>query len=188
MPVAYSCIGTRALTPEQSVICQKLGGWIVKYGGQLHSGNASDWKNKGKVDPLLSADYAFAHGANQVNPRLVHLHQPWKGFNREQIVAGNIIINPPYSQEILDLAADKYDRWNSSSDGVRNLMTRNVSIVADTNRCLAHPNDTEWGGGTGFGMKLCDEHFEIEVVDLRHQSTEQLRELCESIRTECLAN
>jgi hypothetical protein len=182
MNFAVSCIGTRKLTPEQSLLCQQIGWWIATCGGQLHSGNASDYEGrKVGVDPLLNADYAFASGANRVNPGLVHLHQPWGGFNGGQIVTGNVVTDPPYPDQMRVLAEQMHGAWHRLKQGGQKLMTRNVSIVHQTNLCIAYPNNTAWGGGTGEGMKVAA-HLGIEVIDLRHQRAEHLRVLYERIR------
>jgi hypothetical protein len=61
------------------------------------------------------------------------------------------------------------------------LHTRNVPIVQPTSLCLAFPNDTPWGGGTGWGMQCARKVFGIEVVDLRTYGRPELRALCERI-------
>ena len=169
---AVSGIGTRTPTEEQRRRCFKLGAWVVFSGGTLHSGNAN------------GIDYAFASGGNSIDPTQVHLHLPWdsvKGFNREQIVEGNIVHVPPYPDWMEELTLRLHPRGPYLKRGALMLHTRNVSIVHPTQLCLAYPSDKIGGGGTGQGMRVA-ENQGIELIDLNHYGVGELRLLCERIR------
>ena len=185
MAFAVSCIGSRELgTEEKRQRCFKLGAWIVRCGGQVHSGNSQIYLKDGsrpKV-PLNSADFAFASGGNSVDPTQVYLYQPWNGFNGYQIVPGNHVMLPPYPQWMEDLVVRLHDRGPYLKRGPLGLHTRNVAIVQPTQLCLAYPSQKLGGGGTGMGIRVA-QHLGIEFIDLNHYGTVELRALCERIRT-----
>lgn len=179
MEFAVSCIGSREMgTEEKRQNCFKLGAWIVKCGGTLHSGNASNGQ-----DPLDSADFAFAAGGNSIDPTKVYLYQPWggRGFNLHQIVEGNHVTLPPYPEWMVDLTVKLHPRGPFLKRGALALHTRNVAIVHPTQLCLAYPSDKVGGGGTGQGMRVATDTG-VELINLNHCGTDALRALCERIR------
>jgi hypothetical protein len=181
-----SCIGTKHLgSEEKRQTCFKLGAWIVKCGGTIYSGNASNSYNNPDPNrnPLDSADFAYASGANSVDPTKVVLLQPWggQGFNLDQVVMGNRVVLPPYPQWMEELTMRLHPRGPYLKRGALALHTRNVAIVKPTQLCLAYPSDKLGGGGTGQGMRVA-EHYGIELINLNHYGTDELRALCERIR------
>ncbi len=179
MTFAVSCIGSRELgTEEKRSNCFKLGAWIVKCGGTVHSGNASS-----QGIPRDSADFAFASGGNSVDPTKVYLYQPWggQGFNLHQIVEGNQVALPPYPEWMSYTTVRLHPRGPYLKRGALALHTRNVAIVHPTKLCLAYPSDKVGGGGTGQGMRVAQDAG-IELINLNHYGPDKLRALCERIR------
>ena len=169
-----ACIGSRGLDAGDLSTCFSLGRCIASYGGEIHTGNAE------------GADQAFADGGNSVDPTLVHLHLPWKGFNQEAIIDGNVIHLPPYPWCCVDLAMKAHPRWKYLKQGAQKLHTRNASIVLPdghtTHLVLAFPSQKPGGGGTGQGMRIAA-NLGIEVIDLNGMVREELFQLCERIKT-----
>lgn len=166
---AVSCIGTRNPTGEMWENCVKLGAWIVRQGGQVHSGNAE------------GIDFAFAEGGNSVDPAKVFLHLPWKGFNDHQIRKGNRMVLPPYPQWMEDLTVRLHPRGPYLKRGALALHTRNVAIVHRTILCVAAPSSKAGGGGTGQGMRIAEDQG-IECINLNHLNQQGWRTLAERIR------
>ena len=164
-----SCIGTRNPTKEMRERCVKMGAWIVKCGGVVHSGNAE------------GIDYAFAEGGNSVNPAKVWLHLPWNGFNDFQIQSQNRTILPPYPQWMEDLTVKLHPRGPFLKQGALKLHTRNVAILDKTVLCVAAPSNKVGGGGTGQGMRTSTE-MGIELINLNHYDLLDWRALAERIR------
>lgn len=169
MRLGIACIGTRNPTQEMREHCVKMGAWIVKCGGQVHSGNAE------------GIDFAFAEGGNSVDPTQVFLHLPWKGFNDHQIHPKNRMVLPPYPEWMHDLTIRLHPRGPYLSRGPLALHTRNVAIVHLTNLCLAAPSDKKGGGGTGQGMRVAEDQG-IELINLNHYERVAWRALAERIR------
>ncbi len=181
-----ACIGSRDLSAEQTAICEKLGAWVVQCGHTLHTGNAS------------GADQAFARGANQIRPDLVHLHLPWPMFEGTAIHAENVVHNlndmPEHQLNMYkSVAYQHHPAWGRLSQGVHKLMLRNSSIMIPTvvpegpgfkgvlvDMCLALPSNKRGGGGTGQGMRIA-QNTTIRLVDLRGYEQPQLFELCQEI-------
>ncbi len=166
-------IGSRSLPPEEIAVCEKIGAFLAANGIRVSSGNAD------------GADQAFGRGCNSVDPTVLDLALPWPGFNKEAIVEGNVIrdTHPP---ENFTLASQHHPKWGRLPDSVKSLMARNVTIIQPelvaVDMVIALPNTTtEWGGGTGFGMKLASTVFHIEVLNIRYWSEEQLAVLCDRI-------
>ena len=187
MQARVACIGSRDLSNEQTEVCEKLGRWVVQCGHILDTGNAP------------GADQAFARGANQIRPDLVHLHLPWPMFEGPAIQAENVVHNlndmPEHQLKIYEyVARQHHPTWERLSQGVRKLMIRNSSILIPTvvpaeaghegvlvDMCLALPSDKRGGGGTGQGMRIVQDTT-VKLVDLRGYEKPQLSELCEEIR------
>lgn len=170
MEFGVSCIGTRNPTKEMRDRCVKLGAWIVKQGGQVHSGNAE------------GIDFAFAEGGNSVDPFRVFVHLPWKGFNDHQIHPKNRMILPPYPNWMHDTTVRLHPRGPYLKQGALKLHTRNVAIVHHTILCVAAPSDKVGGGGTGQGMRVAVDAG-VELINLNHLKRAGWRALAERIRS-----
>lgn len=137
-------IGNRSVPPDFEKILLKIGQDIAYHGYCLNSGNAS------------GSDELFARGANDVDPALVHLFLPWRGFRSESIKEGNkVTVFDPYSpdhEEAMRFAGGIHVNWNLCSDPVRKLHARNVLIVKDTIAVVAY--QTKHRGGTQLGMNV----------------------------------
>lgn len=179
MHTRVACIGSRDLNPYQTAMCEKLGAWIVQCGHILDSGNAP------------GADQAYARGANQFRPDLVHLHLPWYNFERQAIHDDNVVhILDDLDQLHLDfynkIAQKNHPAFHRLSQGAKKLMIRNSSIVFPppmyfpVDMCLAIPSAKRGGGGTGQGMRIA-QHESIKLVDLRGYLDPDLFLLCEDI-------
>jgi hypothetical protein len=168
-----ACIGSRNIGADEKDICFKLGSFIAKCRGEIHTGNAE------------GADQAFASGGNEVDPGLVNLHLPWPGFNEEAIVEGNVIHLPPYPWCCVDLAMKAHPRWQYLKQGAKKLHIRNASIILPrghtTHLVLALPSQKPGGGGTGQGMRIAL-NTGIDVVNLNGATQVELAQLCERIR------
>jgi hypothetical protein len=174
-----ACIGSRELSEHELSTCEKLGWWIARCGHELHSGNAT------------GADQAYARGANQVNPELVHLHIPWYRYERAAICNGNIVwnleeISVEWHEKYAKVAEKLHPAWHRLSQGARKLMIRNGFIVKPppefdfVDLVLAFPGRLKLGG-TGQGMRLAND-YGIKLVDLRDLGELELAQLCEDIR------
>jgi hypothetical protein len=170
MEFGVSCIGTRNPTQEMRERCVKFGAWVVRCGGQVHSGNAE------------GIDFAFAEGGNSVDPTQVFLHLPWSGFNDFQINPKNCIVRPPYPEWMVDLTVKLHPRGPYLKRGALALHTRNVSILHRTILCVAAPSNKVGGGGTGQGMRIAHAK-RIELINLNHYEQTDWRALAERIRT-----
>ena len=169
MTKAIACIGSRGLKVSEVLACESIGRAIAERGWELHTGNAQ------------GADQAFARGANQVNPELVHLHLPWFKYERQVIVPGNVVrtvedLNNDDLNVYADFARRNHPAWSHLSQGVRKLMVRNGMIVMPridepVNVTIAWPSDKTGGGGTGQGMRMSHEK-KITLIDLQHTDPE----------------
>jgi len=179
MNVRVACIGSRELNAYQTSMCEKLGGWVVQCGHILDSGNAP------------GADQAFARGANQFRPDLVHLHLPWYKFERQAIHDDNVVhilddLDEPHLKLYRQIAEKHHPAFSRLSQGAKKLMTRNSSILLPppvyftVDMCLAIPSAKRGGGGTGQGMRIAL-HESIRLVDLRGYLDPDLFLLCEDI-------
>ena len=164
-----AAIGTREKSDWRTEVCQKLGRWVVQCGHTLHSGNAE------------GSDQDYARGANSVDPSRVHLHLPWGSFNRGAVQPGNYVHIDGGARLYQEIASEFHAKWDSLSQGAKRLHTRNVGIVQPCQLVLAWPSDKPWGGGTGLGMKVAREYFDIEVVELQGLGSEELARLCRRI-------
>jgi len=188
MDVRIACIGSRDLTTAQLGICEKLGFWVVQCGHILDTGNAP------------GADQAFARGANQVRPDLVHLHLPWYNFERQAIHDDNVVhllndLDELHFKLYESVAIQHHPAWGRLSQGARKLMLRNSSIMFPTvvpegsgiegvpvDMCLALPSDKPGGGGTGQGMRIAQDTT-TRLFNLRETfaGDHRLFQLCEEI-------
>lgn len=171
-------IGSRELSAHELATCEKLGGWIVLCGHQLHSGNAP------------GADQAFARYANTMFPERVHLHRPWMKHENQAIHPKNVVWNldelPLEQQVSFTKTAEKYHpAWRALTRGARRLMARNTSIITPppdyqpVDLVLAFPQRAKLGG-TGQGMRVA-QGLGVRVVDLRDLGKPELARLCEEI-------
>lgn len=162
-----ACIGSRDLNRDQVAQCQKIGALIVANGFELHSGNA------------LGADQAFASGANQEHPDLVHLHLPWASYERKAVRPENHVYVYPFGNMkfYVDVAADAHPNWNNLKSAVRKLHARNSSILIPDQKevdvCIAWPSSRPGGGGTGQGMRIATARG-INLIDLTKTNPQQV--------------
>ena len=183
----YAGIGSRDLTPEQIEVCEKLGSWFAQCGHTLHTGNA------------LGADQAFARGANQVNPELVHLWLPWGSYESGAVQPGNVRhVLGEYSPDMLAAleveVREFHPAWHRLKQGGRKLMMRNGLIISPASKpskkqvamrkpvdlVIAFPNPNKpGGGGTGHGLRLASKKYGIPIVDLTKENRGALESLCD---------
>lgn len=179
-----ACIGSRDLNETQTTMCEKLGTWVVQCGHILDTGNAP------------GADQAFARGANQVRPDLVHLHLPWYNFERQVIHDDNVVhvlddLEELHLKFYSQIAEKHHPAFHRLSQGAKKLMTRNSSILLPpplyfpVSHCLAIPGNKRGGGGTGQGMRIAV-HEGIRLVDLQGYLDSDLFRLCEEIAKEAV--
>jgi len=174
--VNIACIGSTQLNPKQIQVCETIGRSIVNYGDKVSTGNAK------------GADQAYARGGNSVDPWFVRLCLPWRSYEREAIVHGNVVedlqqLESAHYAELEAEAKAHHGAWHKLSQGGQKLQIRNGLILDGCGLVIAWPNvNKSWGGGTGQGMKVAKSRG-IEVVDLsKNHSQEFLYELCERIR------
>jgi hypothetical protein len=126
-----------------------------------------------------------------VNPELVHLHLPWKKFETQAIVDGNIIhcldqLEASDLETYEIVARQHHPAWGRLSQGARKLMARNSSIMMPPTEftavdlCLAFPAPNRLGG-TGQGMRIAETEG-VRLVDLRNLNQDDLFRLCEGIK------
>jgi hypothetical protein len=152
--------------------------WFASQGHTLRTGNAT------------GVDQAFARGANQIDPTLVELYLPWRSYNRDAVVPGNVVhVLDDYPRQVVDdlvyEASGFHPAWNKLKQGGRKLMARNGTIIRGKNAplvelVLAMPSHV-LGGGTGQGMRLA-EGLGIEVIDLNTLGKSELSALCNRVR------
>lgn len=148
---AYAGIGSRK-TPDNVIhVMEDMGEALAKLGFILKTGNAQ------------GADQAFARGANRVDPHLIWLYLPWKGYEKEAIVEGNRVLYP--SQEDVDEAVKRHPAGENLTYGVRKLMGRNLGIISQIEKVYAYQIPELTRGGTWFGINYAVE-FGIPVVNL----------------------
>ena len=75
----FAGIGSRGTPALYLELMTEIGKLIASDGNLLVSGNCQ------------GADQAFQRGANQIDPRLVKLYLPWRSYEKEEIVEGNVI-------------------------------------------------------------------------------------------------
>jgi hypothetical protein len=170
-----ACIGTREPSPEWVGRCETLGGYLVRLGWVVSTGNAP------------GVDQAFARGANQYHPERVQLSLPWPKFESQAIHPQNQVrsVQDLESGELIvyEALAHKYHpRYQYLTQGAKKLMIRNSMIMMGplVDVCLALPSEKKGGGGTGQGMRIAAGH-NVEVVDLRSFDQSQLFQLCERL-------
>ena len=106
-----------------------------------------------------------------VNPRLVELHLPWKGYNPEFIFLLNQVIVEPDTHEPQMLIKQLHPMAETLDDRTVRLHCRNIGIIEGTEFVIALPNwDKPEGGGTGIGIKVA-EHFGIRIFDSAKRKT-----------------
>jgi hypothetical protein len=149
-----ACIGTREVEPDKVRLLIDIGNYLARKGYTISSGNAT------------GADYLYAQGANQVNPKLVELHLPWGGYNREHIKPGNKIFIDGDKKEYRALASQLHPKWESLTRGPMALHARNVGIITGCCLVIALSNPKKiGGGGTGMGIRIAQK-LGIKVLDL----------------------
>jgi hypothetical protein len=169
MTKRIACIGSRGLKVSEVLACESIGRAIAERGWELHTGNAK------------GADQAFARGANEVNPKLVHLHLPWYKYERDAIVPGNVVRCVDDLPEwdlgwYTEFARGNHPAWSHLKQGVRKLMIRNGMIIAAcegtyVDVTIAWPSDKMGGGGTGQGMRMSAE-VKATLIDLAQTNPE----------------
>jgi hypothetical protein len=158
--VKVACIGSRGLAPAEIRLCEAIGYGLLKarpadlYVG---SGNA------------LGADQAYARGANQFDPNKVVLYLPWDGYEAGAVTPENRVRLPPYPQTHIRAAEALHGGWERLGRGPRALHIRNMAFIDGALLCVAWPNATAWGGGTGTGVRRCVQ-LGIPVLDLRSEA------------------
>lgn len=149
-----ACIGPRFGVPADIIaLMERMGKYLTEQGYTIKTGNAE------------GSDQAFARGGNQGIASRVHLYLPWPTYNKEAIHPSNRIITTSPSVDEATAAAN-HPAWEKLSQGVRKLMTRNVSIIRETQQVLYYRDNVSPGrGGTAFGVRLA-ERFSIPTVNL----------------------
>jgi hypothetical protein len=153
----YAGIGSRSTPSHILAIMQEIGRSMARLGWVLRSGNC------------VGADQTFQRGANQVDPKLVELYLPWRGYEAEHIAVGNGVYTP--GSLAYRIAAEYHPAWEKCSQGARAMHARNVQIVLGAE--LDRPVDlvicwTPGGkavGGTAMGMRLA-QAYGITVYNL----------------------
>ena len=162
-------IGSRETPAAILQLMETLAADVARRGHTMKSGNA------------VGADQAFGRGVNSVDPGLLHLKLPWRGYNEEAIAGGNkveIVPSEAMSAYYYDLARRYHGAWSRLRQGGRKLMARNMMIVEDVDLCICWTNPAKpWGGGTGHGVRFCIDNG-IKVIDLsKKEGIAQIQEL-----------
>ena len=147
-----ACIGSRALNLEEQKLCYKIGQFLSQ-NYYIKTGNA------------IGADQSYANGVNSINPKHLYLYLPWKTYNEEAIITGNIVVCYNPKNEWFKIAKQIHLFWNSLGYGGKCLHARNVGIVENVEFVIAFPNNQN-GGGTVMGMRIAEIN-KIPVYNLR---------------------
>jgi len=166
-PPKIACVGSRQTPRPILQWMEEMGAKIIRLGYRMASGNG------------LRADQAWAKGANEVDPRMVHLFLPWPKFEQEAIWDKNrVVIYSELPRKLQDHMEAIVRRVHPAP---RNLVTshyalhgRNIMVVKGALAVIGwqkpgHP------GGTGMAYALA-RHFEIPVFDV---TTDEQREAAE---------
>lgn len=142
---AVACIGTRDdLDDSRIQACALIGYYLARLGKIINTGNAD------------GCDSIFAIGANNVDPKLVHLYLPFEEYNPQYIHPDNTVIYESDHPEWIPIAREHHYLYDTKlSKKAQNAMNRNAGIVLNSQLVIAMPSRKKsWGGGTGHGMKV----------------------------------
>ncbi len=148
-----ACIGSREISDKTFDILKEIGKQIAIRGWEIASGNA------------LGSDFAYASGANEIDPGLVHLFLPWPSYNSNQLVPGNKC-HLDSKPEWKVIAKYYHPKYGSLTQGVQKMMDRNIGIIINSNITCAVLNPNKiGGGGTGHGWRA-SQGRKIPTIDL----------------------
>ncbi len=145
-PQIYAGIGSRR-TPQPILnLMAQLGHAFASLDWTLRSGNC------------LGADQAFQQSANAVDPKLVELYLPWKGYEAKAIKPDNAVYTA--NSQAFSTAGEFHPAWNRCGNVARKMHARNAQIIMG--HSLAQPAGlvicwTPGGketGGTGQGIRI----------------------------------
>lgn len=149
----YTGIGSREtpvpILSQMSTLADHLAGagWTLRSGG------------------APGADTAFADGAASHPLGKVVIYLPWSGFN------GVCGVVPPFTDEVMTLAARYHLAWGACSAGARKMHARNVyQVLGDDLRTpskfvVCWTKDGKGGGGSGQAIRIARAHG-VPVFDL----------------------
>jgi len=168
-----ACIGSRQISESEEKAFVTIGSYLAECGHTVVTGNA------------LGSDQAFARGGNNCTPKRVELCLPWKSYEQQAWVAGNMVrvvgeeTDSKYTKyyAIADL---HHPAWKHLKSSVRRLMARNAMIVLEANMVIARLNwNKTGGGGTGHGWRIA-ESLDIKRYDVSNPET--LKKMLKHIR------
>ncbi len=144
-----ACVGSRDIDEALFDQLNTLGKFLAVMDYTVVSGNA------------VGSDYAFASGANSHNPNKVKLYLPWRTYNSEHLVPGNIVVPEP-DIEWEAIARENHEKYDELTQGAKKMMQRNVGIVKDSVLVLGALNNKKSPGmgGTGHAMRVA---FALEI-------------------------
>jgi hypothetical protein len=161
-----ACIGSREITPELSGKLANIGRLIAQRGWFISSGNAD------------GSDCSYARGANEIDPAKVIIYLPWKNYNPQYIVKGNLVTSD-IKPEWIEPARRHHAIYDSLGQGVQKLMCRNIGILWKADACIAVLNHAKKGyGGTGQGWRYATE-LGIPKLDVSVLFLKQIEEVTE---------
>lgn len=136
----------------------EMGGLLALFNHKIQSGNAR------------GADQAWAAGANAVDPSMVNLFLPIKGFEARAInLQNHVTVLDPMSKdhaEYFKAARETHPKWVKLSPFAKLCHARNTMIVKGTDGVLGYLNPTkEGGGGTGGAARIA-KYLGVEFVDV----------------------
>lgn len=135
----YTGIGSRITPPSILTQMRTLASLLANAGWTLRSGGAP------------GADTAFANGAAVI-------YLPWSGFNNTRGVV------PPFTDEVMAIAAKFHPAWGACSSGARKMHARNVyQVLGDDLRTpskfvVCWTKRGEGGGGSGQAIRIARAH------------------------------
>lgn len=148
-----AAVGSREIRESEAETIVSIGKAIVANGHILKSGNAP------------GSDQKYAIGGNSVNPQKVYLYLPWKAFEKQYIVKGNIVTYN-IEQDDINLAKEACPYWSNLTIGQKKLMARNSKIISQSHVVIARMNHGKAnGGGTGHACRIAD-ILKIKVIDI----------------------
>jgi hypothetical protein len=140
-----ACIGSRQISNETFEKLKLIGRHIALKNWKINSGNAT------------GSDYAFASGANEINPNAVRIYLPWPKYNQNHLVPGNELFFDT-EPEWIAMARKHHPIYNQLTQGVKKMMDRNAGIVMNSQVVIAYLNHNATGhGGTGHGWRIAGE-------------------------------